>query len=79
MFQVQILIGTPKYYMNTILRDARQRPIGIIRTDANNNQRIFDKTGRNMLGVFNKTANKTYGSNGRLTGQGNLLQTKIKT
>lgn len=60
--------------MRTPIRDNRSRPIGYI----DNNSRLFDKTGGNLIATYNKSTNKTYDTKGNLVGNGNLLLTKIK-
>lgn len=58
--------------MNTIIRDARQRPVGHLR-DSGNTVRAFDATGGRLLGVYSKGNRSTYDSKGRLVGPGNQL------
>ncbi len=62
--------------MEHILRDSNSRPVGKIRTIDNGRLEGRDANGR-LKGRYDPKRDRTYDSNGREVGQGNLLAAVI--
>lgn len=64
--------------MDHILRDSNGRPIGKITVTSDGKLEGRDANGR-LKGKYNPKDDRTYDSNGRLVGNGNLLATLISS
>ena len=62
--------------MEHILRDSNGRPVGKITVTSNGRLEGRDANGR-LKGKYNPKDDRTYDSNGRLVGRGNLLAALI--